>query len=53
MAAARETTSEIRQLEMFGQTSCSLYEWMQRAVRIGQGRVIEGPGVQHNVYRVD
>lgn len=35
------------------ETSDSRYEWMQQAVFVGQGRIIEGLGVQYNVYRVD
>jgi hypothetical protein len=28
------------------------YAWLQQAVFVGQGRVIEGPGVEYNVFRV-
>ena len=28
------------------------YAWLQQGLFVGQGRIIEGPGVQYNVFRV-
>lgn len=34
------------------ETSDPKYAWLQQGVFIGQGRIIEGLGVEYNVYRV-
>lgn len=34
------------------ETSDPAYEWLQQGLFVGQGRVIEGLGVQYNVFRV-
>jgi len=34
------------------ETSDARYAWLQHAVFVGQGRIIEGPGVEYNVFRI-
>ena len=34
------------------ETSDPRYAWLQQAVFVGQGRIIEGPGVEYNVFRI-
>lgn len=34
------------------ETSDPQYEWLQQSVFVAQGRIIEGLGVEYNVYRV-
>ena len=34
------------------ETSDPRYEWLQQGVFVGQGRIIEGLGVQYNVFQV-
>lgn len=28
------------------------YSWMQQSVFVGQGRIIAGPGVEYNLFRI-
>ena len=34
------------------ETSDARYAWLQQGVFVGQGRIIEGPGVEYNVFRI-
>ena len=34
------------------ETSDPRYTWLQQGVFVGQGRIIKGPGVEYNIFRV-
>jgi hypothetical protein len=34
------------------ETSDSKWAWLQQNVFIGQGRIIQGPGVEYNLFRI-